>query len=139
MTEGIITILKQDADIQTLIGNNKAGSKKKVFAGVCPQPEEYPYIIVRRSGKSPVPCKSGRPSMDIHKFQVVFYHRNYANLNEIELAIEAALDQKTGVYEGYTFKLINQVDAYDADYIEDRQLHARVMEFEAMVNAFTLT
>jgi hypothetical protein len=139
MTEGIVTILKGDTDIQALIDTNKAGTKVKVYAGVAPQPEDAPYIVVRRTGKTPTPCKGGRPGMDQHKFQVVFYHKNYAGLNDIELAVEAALDQKTGRYEGYTFKIIVLADAYDADYIQEHNLHARVMEFEALVNAFALT
>jgi hypothetical protein len=139
MTEGIVTILKGDSEIQALIGNNKAGTKVKVYAGIAPQPEDAPYIVVRRTGKTPTPCKGGRPGMDTHRFQVVFYHKNYEGLNNIELAIEAALDQKSGKYEGYTFKIIVLADAYDELYLREHNLHARVMDFEALVNAFALT
>lgn len=132
MTAGVIAILIADTGVQALIGQNKSGNKYKVYPGICPQPENHPYLIVRRTGKNPVQCKGMPGGLVPHSFEVIAYHKSYNELDEIELAIENALNGTTGEHGGVTFKNCYLSNAFDADYIAEYNLHARVFEFQAM-------
>lgn len=140
MIEGIITILKDDVTVQSLIGENAADVKYKVYPGVCPQPEKAPYIVVRRTGKPPVGiCKGIKSTVFQPTVEVIVYHKSYNKLEAIENAVIDALDWKEGVYTGINYKTIQYQNSFDAEYIIDWSLHARVIEFEAIANANTAT
>jgi hypothetical protein len=132
MTSGVIDILASDTTVRALIGQNLAGNKYKVFPGICPIPEQHPYLVVRRTGKSPVQCKGGFSGLVPQSFEVIAYHKSYDKLDDIEEAVEAALNGKVGTYGGVTFRNIHLTNAFDADYIISHELHARVLEFQAM-------
>jgi hypothetical protein len=135
MIQGLITILKNNDTIENLIGTNKATSKTKVFPGICPQPEESPYIVVRRTGKPPfAPCKGVVTTVFKPLFEVIIYHKSYDKIEAIEAAVVSALDWYTGTSEGFTYKTIQFQTSFDADYIVDYSLHARVIEFEAIAS-----
>jgi hypothetical protein len=135
MIQGAITILKNNDTIESLIGTNKATSKTKVFPGICAQPEESPYLVVRRTGKSPfAPCKGVTTTVFRPTFDVIIYHKSYDKIEAIEDAVISALDWYTGTSEGITYKTIQFQTSYDADYITQYNLHARVVEFEAVAS-----
>jgi hypothetical protein len=135
MIQGVITILKNNDTIESLVGRNKADQKTKVFPGICPQPEESPYIVVRLTGKPPFArCKDVRDTIFQPSLQVIIYHKSYIKIDAIENAVVDALDWYTGVSEGFNYKTIQYQTSYDADYITDYNLHARVIEFEAIAS-----
>jgi hypothetical protein len=93
MIQGIIKILKDDNTIEGLIGTNKAANKTKVFPGICPIPEESPYIVVRRTSKPPVgKCKGMASTVFQPTFEVIIYHKSYDKIEAIEDAVISALD-----------------------------------------------
>jgi hypothetical protein len=139
MIQGIITILKESEAIQDLIGLNSIGDKFKVYPGICPQPEKPPFIVVRRSSKSPVPCKGARATSHVYGIEVIAYHVNYFDLDAIETAVDDALDNQKGTSEGVHFQEIRETNSFDAEYIKEWKLHARVIEFDATVYAGEIT
>jgi hypothetical protein len=140
MIKGFIDILSNDTAVQSLIGLNGTTTKYKIFPGVCPLPDKPPYIVVRRTGKTPFGvCKGMATTTFSPKVDVIVYHKSYNSLEEIENAVIAALDFVSGVCENINFKTIQFQNSYDADYVVDWELHARVIEFEGIANEVTPT
>lgn len=137
MVKGFIEILRADTGIQALVGENKAENKYKVYPGICPQPEQFPYTVLRITSKTPFgPCKNTVvPTTWEITFNAFSYHRNYDNAEALNRAVIAALVGKEGTFEGIKIQEIRVVNAEIDDFVnEGGGLHAQISSFEAVVN-----
>ena len=132
-------ILNTDADFQAIIGQNKSMTKYKAYAGICPQPEEYPYSVVRLTAKPPLQCKGTRSSTFNGSFSVHCFHRNYDDVVALCNAVVDALDSKNGTFNGYKFQRISYVDQLDGEYQVQYKIHQRIVVFEFTSNEDTPT
>jgi hypothetical protein len=140
MIGGVITILKNDSAVQSLIGQNKGEDKYKVYPGICPQPERPPYIVVRKTGNPPLTrCKGAVPTSFQPTFEVIIYHKNYYSLDQIEKAVVSALDWFSGTSEVTVYKTIQFQTSFDADYVQQWDVYPRVIVFEAVVHENQIT
>lgn len=134
MVKGITYILTNDANFQSSVGRNKANTKYKAYPNVCAQPESFPYSVVRLTGKQPIECKDADPTSYIYRYDVMTFHKNYDDCEEIDRYVVAALSKPSGgtfntvVYQ--EIRHTNTVDQYSNEY----QLHVKISTFEAMVN-----
>lgn len=138
MTKGIVAILIADTNLQTLIGENKASDKYKVYPVVVPQGEIHPYIAVRTTSRPPVECKGQRPSAFMPTSTVFCYAQNYEDALAIEAAVIDALDGKVwGNYGGVNLSFLRYINTSD-DFIQTNDgvgLYVRSPQFEAQENA----
>lgn len=133
MTEGITHIIKSDAGVQALIGQNKALTKYKVYPGICDQPEEVPYTVVKILSKIPFKCKGQNPTRFTCTFVVLSYDVNYLSAQAIDKAIFWALDNTTGVHNGVTINALTFEDTKD-DFVTEYRVHAKISTYTAIVN-----
>jgi hypothetical protein len=137
MTEGIVAILIADSNVQTLIGDNKASDKYKVYPVVVPQGEVHPYIAVKTTSRLPVECKGQRPSAFTPSATVYCYAQNYEDALAIEVAVIDALDHKVwGNYGGTNLQNLRYVNTSE-DFIQTNDgigLYVRMPQFEAQEN-----
>jgi hypothetical protein len=139
MVKGIVHILISDTDVQTVVGRNKAGDKFKVFPVVCPSQEEKKYITVSQTGKPPVECKTGSPTSWEGSFDVICWAKNYDDLDEMEVAVVGALDNKAeGTYNGVKLSEIRYANGKDL-FSNEYQLYARVISFNCWIDESTPT
>jgi hypothetical protein len=136
MTQGITYIIKDDAGVQALLGQNKAETKYKVYPGLCDQPEQWPYTVVRVMSKIPFKCRGTNPTKFTYTFQVITYHLDYLKAQELDKMIFWALDNKSGTHNGVVF---NQPIQFEDSKDETVQtpgniLHAKVSVYIAIVN-----
>jgi hypothetical protein len=134
MVKGIIDILINDSNVQSQVTLNKASSKYKVYPNVCAEPEKFPYIIVRQTGKVPIECKGMDPNAYDYRYNVLTFEKSYNQCEELDLFVVAALNKPSGgTFNGVSFqdiRHVNTVDEYSADY----NLHVKISSFEATVN-----
>lgn len=135
MVKGITYILKSNATIQGIVGLNEAGDRYKVYPAVCPQPEKYPYVVVKLSGKTPIECK-GSPTTYEYTYDVYSFDRDYDRAEALDNAVVAALDHiAEGTYNSVEFSEIRHTNTVDGNYIEDYGgLFSKISSFTAMVN-----
>lgn len=134
MVKGIIYILINDNAVKTAVGKNKADDKWKVYPMVCPSQEEKKYITVQQTGKIPVECKTGGADSFDGTFDCVCWAKNYDDLEPLENAIRAALDNKaSGTYNGVELDEIRYQNSVDK-FSNEMQLYARVVSFKCWVN-----
>lgn len=139
MVKGIVHILINDSAVRTEVGRNKADDKYKVYPVVCPSQEEKKYITVSQTGKPPVECKTGNPTSWDGRFDVICWAKNYDDLDAMEAAVVAALDNKTeGTYNGVLFSEIRYADGKDM-FSNESQLYARVISFNCWIDESTPT
>lgn len=143
MIESVINILKDDSEIGSEVGENKAGSTVKVFPVVCPQGEEMPYIICAITGCQEKECKdaSGYPHDEI--FDVIAYAKNYADVDVIGkriIDIITNFSGNSGSSYVSEFLLQTHKDLFD----NDRQAYVRLHSFKSsgfllseLITAFT--
>ena len=134
MVKGITHILKNDATVQGLIGQNAAGDKYKVYPVVCPFPEKSPYIVVIQTGRTPIECKGMVPDAFTYSYDVYSFNKNYDAVVTINEAVIAALSLPDGgTYNNVKFddiRFTNEREAYDKEY----SLFAKISSFEAWVD-----
>lgn len=134
MVKGITHILKSNAGVQALIGQNAAGAKYKVYPTVCPAPEVAPFIVVKMTGRIPVDCKGGVATTFIYSYDVYAFDDNYDTSESIAEAVETALGLPNGgTHNTVVFDEIrytNRTDGYDEKY----GLYAHISSFEAQVD-----
>jgi hypothetical protein len=134
MVKGITHILTNDSNVQALVEQNKAGSKYKVYPNICDQPETFPYSVVRLAGKVPEQCKGIDPTTYNYRYDVLSFHKNYEDCEDLDRAVVAALTKPDGgTFNTVVFQDIRHVNTVDS-YSEEYQLHVKVSSFEAMVN-----
>lgn len=132
MIQGPIEILVNDSTVAGLIGNNKANTKVKVYWVVCPDTETFPYVILALQSNSPTQHKGPSSSLDMVRFNTYIYGIAPEVVDEIDIAIRAALEQNNVTAGGFLFHRISftgQGDGYD----KEAKLPYRVSEYEAMV------
>jgi hypothetical protein len=133
MIRGITYLLKNDTALQGEVGQNKAGTKYKVFPVTCGQQEEAPYVIVRLTSYLPEHCHQGRPTTFSASFIVASYQNNFEDVVDMDVAVRDALDRKSGTFNTAVIDDITFQTASD-DYDYDRQLYVRISSFTARVN-----
>lgn len=134
MLKGIIYILINAAAVALLIGNNKAGTKVKVYPGTCPEPEQDPYIITRiTSAVDFALSKREAASSFTYGIDVYVYTRTYEQQDEITTAVRTALDKVRGSHGGIDFDEIRYVSFSDG-YEDTHHLYSRTINFECVVN-----
>lgn len=134
MIQGPIHILKNDSVVQTLVGENKAEDKCKVYPMICPQPEKAPYLVLEETAYAPEACKEGRATTYNGSFNVLVYAESYDDLIPIVNAVIDALDKKSDVTaNGVTFSEILYVTRVDK-YADDRKMFVKVVSFDCVVN-----
>ena len=135
MVKGITHILKNNATIQGLVGQNVAGNRYKVYPAVCPQPEKYPYIVVRLTGKTPIESKEA-PNTYEYTYDVYSFSNDYDGAEAIDNAVVDALDHiAEGTHNGVVFSEIRHTNTVDGNYIEDYGgLFSKISTFIATVD-----
>lgn len=88
MVEGVIDILIANATIQTLVGQNAALDKYKVYPVIAPQTEKYPYIVVRLSSRVRGAKNCGYES----SVDVISVHKSYDEVTDLDDAVITALE-----------------------------------------------
>lgn len=134
MVKGITHILKNNATVQGLIGQNARGDKYKVFPVVCPTPDVAPYLVVKMTGRTPIDCKGGAATTFIYSYDVYSFHHNYDTAVTIAEAVEDALAiPDGGTYNSVVFddiRYTNRSEGYDKEF----SLYAQISSFEAQVD-----
>jgi hypothetical protein len=142
MTEGIVAILIADSNVYSLVGQNKAGDKYKVYPVVVPQGEVHPYIVAKTKARPPVECKGQRPSAFTPSTTVYCYAQKYEDVLDLEDAVINALDRKeAGSYGGMNLAELRYVNSSE-DFIQTTDglgLYVRMPQFEAQENASSPT
>ncbi len=134
MVKGITYILVNDSNVQALVGRNYANTKYKAYPNVCPEPEKFPYSVVKLSGKIPEQCKGMDPNTYNYSYDVFSYDKSYDLCEDLDRAVVAALSKPDGgTFNGVVFQDIRHTNTVD-QYVNEYQLHVKVSTFEAMVN-----
>jgi hypothetical protein len=134
MVKGITYILTSDSNVQALVGRNTLNTKYKAYPNVCPSPENFPYSVVKLTGKTPDECKGMDPNAYNYSYNVLSYHKNYDDCEDLDLAVVAALSKPDGgTYNGVVFQDIRHTNTVDG-YIDDYELHVKISSFEAFIN-----
>jgi hypothetical protein len=134
MVKGITHILISDTEVQAFVGRNKANTKYKAYPNVCPQPETYPYSVVKLTGKVPIECKGSTPDTYDYRYNVLSFDKNYEACEELDRAVVSALSLPNGgTFNGVVFQDIRHVNTLD-EYVNEYSLHVKISSFEATVN-----
>lgn len=136
MTQGITHIINSDAGVQALIGQNKNATKYKVYPGLCDQPEQWPYTVVRVVSKIPIKCAGTATTRFTYTFLVISYSQNYLDAQVIDKAVFWSLDNKSGTFNGVNIRTIQFEDMKDDHVLLQggNILHAKVSTYSAIVN-----
>ena len=134
MIAGIISILKNDSTIQTLVGKNKIDSKYKVYPVRAADLEQHPYITVWITGKLPYECKGIDATTFKVSFEVHSYAKSYDEAQRIDEAVEEALEGQSGTFETYVFQEILFKNTKDMFSEYAGGLYVRVSTYEALIN-----
>lgn len=131
MTSGIIEILLDSADIQSLVGTNPDTGKYKVYPYVAPQDEKPPYVVVAKVSNSTVSMgKEVDSTLDRPQYDIISYAKNFRQTEQIDIAVRDALDNMTSTTEVCVFRriwLITDQDGFD----NHAQLYAHVSRYGA--------
>jgi hypothetical protein len=134
MVKGITYILANDSKVQALVGRNQGDTKYKVYPNICAQPEKFPYVVVRQSGKVPIDCKGSVPTTYEYRYDVMSFHKSYDDCEQLDDAVvEALIKLEGGTFNTVIFQDIRHVNTVD-QYADVYQMHVKVSSFEAMVN-----
>lgn len=135
MTNGVIDILINDSTIQTLVGEDKQGDTYKVYAVLCPQPEQHPYIVIRINSEEPIECMDGPSSDSTYSFSVYCFGSSYEAISAISAAVKLVLNRYTGSADGVQFEEIRYVTMRDEGVeVAGNVLYSRVLTFDAHVH-----
>lgn len=136
MVKGITHILINDSAVQSEAGRNKADTKYKVYPVVCPEPEKFPYSVVRQTGKVPEECKGMVANTYTYSYDVISFHDSYDRVTALDLAVVAALSKPNNTTaNGVAFQYIRHTNTRDDFTIGDGwKLYAKISSFEAMVD-----
>lgn len=86
MIRGIISLLKADAGVTTLV------SASKIYPVVAEQAVERPYVTVRRAGVLPTVAKNQASNKDVTTVNIAVYTKEYKEALDIMYACRAVLD-----------------------------------------------
>lgn len=131
MTSGIIEILTDSAAVQTLVGQNQAADKYKVYPFKAPQTEKGPYVVVAKTANSTQSQgKEIESTLDYPTYDVLSYAKNFRTTEELHEATRNALDNMSSVTAVCTFRriwLITDRDAFD----ESAEMYVHVATYGA--------
>lgn len=136
MVKGITYILVNNSSVGTLVGNNIAGTTKKIYPIISTQSEKMPLVTVYETSRVPEFCRGSRPTTFNYTYEIHVYSTDYEGANSICVAIVDALEEANtaspinGVK--YTDRIRN-TNRRDNGYIEDYKAYAKVLTFEAVV------
>lgn len=137
MVKAITYIIKNDATCVALIGNNRDDDTVKVYPVIATQREDYPFVNVRQSGRVPIECRGQRPTSFEYTYDVNVYTKDYDSCETISRAIIDALENQsiTDPINGVTFTdRIRNVNEFDADYVDEYECYAKVVQFASVVH-----
>lgn len=130
MLKGPIYILKENSTIQSLVGENLAETKAKVYPVICPQPESPPYIVLRQTAKELIAKGCGYNV----GFDVFSYAESYDSVEAIDLAAVTALVGSTGTFNGVAISFINLFNTRDDSVLTPKILYVKVSSFTAHID-----
>ena len=134
MLNGAIDILIADTALRALIGKDKQNDKYKVYAGICPQPEQHPYLVLRISSQEPIECKDITTDYN-YSFAVYCYAGSYKAVSDISDAVKLALDLYSGTIGGVEFDSIRFSNLSDGGVeVGANVLFTRTITFDAVVH-----
>ena len=119
MTSGIIEILLDSTDIQSLAGVNETTGKYKVYPFVAPQDEKPPYIVVAKISNERQTQSMGKDTdstLDYPQYDVLCYAKNFRTTELMDIAVRDALDNMTSTTEVCVFRriwLMTDQDGFD--------------------------
>jgi hypothetical protein len=126
MIKAVTYILENNATVASLIGNNAANDKTKVYPVVVPESEKAPYLVVRMTSKT----LQGKGCNFLFGFEVICYAKSYDDLDEIEDAVTSALTgQVADNINGWAVSYIHFTNESD-DFVKEHALYAKVINFE---------
>lgn len=119
MIKGITYILKNDVGVQSLVGENKAATKYKVFPVIASQEEKPPYSVCRITNKVLTHKGTRGSNRNVFDFDVTVssYHKSYDEVDLLDYYVTQALVPFTGTANGVTFHYIELTGSSD-DYEE---------------------
>jgi Protein of unknown function (DUF3168) len=134
MIKGPIHILKEDATVAGLVGENQAGEKAKVYPVFVPQGEKHPYIVVRQTGKV-IQVKNGQNGKEFAcTIDVYSYEESYDAVEALDLAVvEALTGIQPGTFNAVEIHMINHENTQDQHVDEPKQLYVKVSSFSLYV------
>lgn len=140
MIKGITHILKTDAMFQSIVGQNKALTKYKVYPVIAAQPEIVPFSVVRMTSREILHKGTSGANRNVFRasFAVRSYHNNYDELDELDDAVIQALVPFRGTANGINFSFIEYTGSSD-DYIGEASLYERTSTFTVNYKAVDLT
>jgi len=137
MVKAITYILKEDSTVGALLGNNAAGTKKKVYPMYATQKEDFPLITVWEVGRVPEQCKGQRSTSFRYSYEVHVFDRSYDSIEALAIAASNALEDAvvTSPVNGvqFTTRIVN-VNRRDGGYIDDYKAYSKILSFEATTN-----
>jgi hypothetical protein len=131
MTSGIIEILTDSVTVQGLVGQNRAGTKYKVYPTVCPDTEDQPYVVVSKtSNNTQSQGKDVDSLLDYPTYDIRAYSKNFRTTEEISEACRAAVDNMASVTDVCEFRRIWAINDYDA-FDNDAELYVHILTIGA--------
>lgn len=135
MIKAITYILENDVTVNSLVGNNDAGTKTKVYPVIAPSSEIEPYVTVRLTGKD----SQGKGDCGYnYRFQVSSYATSYDDVTAInEAIISALINTSPGTINGISVGYINFItehDEFSVDRISityEHPVYMKVSTFDA--------
>lgn len=139
MIQGIIEILLDSSAVTTLVGDNKAGNKPKIFPVVAPQGEMVKYVLLSKVRTFPGNCKDGISDMDQVDFMILHFGTDYIDVDELHEATRTALDGMSSITDaGITFAQIRFVTDKDL-FSNEAQKYVRQSDYTCFVKRTTPT
>lgn len=129
MTSGIIEILIENTNVQTLVGtyqvtlNNVPTSKYKVFPFIAPQGVSEPYILVSETSLNPTLGKGCPSTVDYPTYDVNCYGLSFRAVELLQEACRIALDngQAWNTDAGAQFDQVYMSDRKDLFLLQEGQ------------------
>lgn len=126
MLKVVTYILENDSNLQSLIGENKAGNKHKVYPVVVPETEKAPYCVCRVVSKERTAKNCGY----IWSIEVTSYATSYDKVTEVNDAVISALESEiSGTINNEQFGWVNFSNESD-QFDKDHDLYAKITTFE---------
>lgn len=108
MTSGIIEILRENATVAMMVGNDDRG-EVKIYPFIAPQKVSQPYILVSEVSLNPTLSKGCPSTLDFPNYQVNCYALSFRKAELLQEACRIALDNgqswstDAGVYFGSVY------------------------------------
>ena len=137
MVKAITYILKNDATVGALVGNNAAGGKKKIYPMYATQKEDWPIVTVWEVSRVGEQCKGSKTTSFRYGYDIHAFALSYDAVTALCEAIEDALEDAnvTSPINGvqFTTKIVN-TNRRDGAYLEDYKVYSKILSFAATVN-----